>query len=70
MSTTVSVRLKEELAGWLERQSKATGRSQSSLVKEALEKARQADGDKSFLKLAGAVSGPANLSTRKGFSRE
>jgi len=70
MSTTLSIRLGTELAGWLEEQARATGRSQSSLVKEALDKARQADNARPFLKLAGCVEGPADLSRRKGFSRK
>jgi len=69
MSTTLSVRLGEDLARWVEEQARATGRSQGSLVKEALEKARQAERGKPFMKLAGSVDGPKDLSRRKGFSR-
>lgn len=69
MSTTLSVRLPEELARWIEENARATGRSQGSLVKEALERMRQADAPKPFLALAGCVEGPRNLSQRKGFSR-
>lgn len=70
MSHTLSVRLSEDLAKWVEKQAKATGRSQGSLVKEALEKARQADEVKPFMRLAGCLDGPSDLSKRKGFSRE
>ena len=69
MSTTLSVRLGEDLARWVEEQARATGRSQGSLVKEALEKARQGERGKPFMKLAGSVDGPKDLSRRKGFSR-
>jgi len=69
MSTTLSVRLDEDLAKWVEEQARITGRSQGSLVKEALEKARQADQAKPFMKLAGSVDGPEDLSQRKGFSK-
>lgn len=69
MSTTLSVRLPEELAHWVEENARATGRSQGSLVKEALERVRQADASKRFLALAGCVEGTRNLSQRKGFSR-
>ncbi len=69
MSTTLSIRLGEDLARWVEEQAQATGRSQGSLVKEALEKVRQAEQAKPFMKLAGSVDGPKNLSRRKGFSR-
>lgn len=69
MGTTLSIRLGEELARWVEEQARATGRSQGSLVKEALEKARQEMQPKAFMKLAGSVDGPNDLSRRKGFSR-
>jgi len=69
MSTTLSVRLPKDLAHWVEENALATGRSQGSLVKEALERVRQADAPKPFLALAGCVEGPRNLSQRKGFSR-
>lgn len=68
MSTTLSIRLGEDLAGWVEEQARAMGRSQGSLVKEALEKARQEMQPKAFIKLAGSVDGPNDLSRRKGFS--
>jgi len=69
MGTTLSIRLSEELAQWVAEQAKATGRSQGSLVKEALQKIRQAEQSKPFMKLAGSVDGPEDLSRRKGFSR-
>jgi hypothetical protein len=39
------------------------------IIREDLEKARKA-GSKPFLRLAGTVDGPANLSARKGFSQK
>jgi predicted transcriptional regulator len=69
MSTTLSIRLSDDLARWVEEQARSTGRSQGSLVKEALEKARRAEGAKPFMKLAGSVDGAEDLSQRKGFSR-
>lgn len=69
MSKTMSIRLGEELARWVDEQARATGRSQGSLVKEALQKARQAERTKPFMKLAGSVDGPKDLSRRKGFSK-
>lgn len=69
MSTTLSVRLGEELARWVEEQARITGRSQGSLIKEALEKVRHAEQAKPFMKLAGSIEGPADLSQRKGFSK-
>ena len=69
MSTTLSVRLPEALARWVEENAKATGRSQGSLVKEALERVRRDEAAKPFLALAGSIDGPKNLSRRKGFAR-
>jgi hypothetical protein len=45
------------------------GVPQSRIVREELEKARAARGARAFLRLAGAVRGPRDLSSRKGFSR-
>ncbi len=70
MRTTLSIRLGPELADWLKEQARITGRSQGSLVKEALDKARQTGQTKPFMNLAGSLEGPANLSRRKGFSRK
>lgn len=66
MSTTVSNRLCEDLAYWVENQAKVTGRSQSSLVKEALGRLRQPESEPNFMSLADAVDGPPGLSHRKG----
>ena len=69
MSTTLSICLSEDMARWVEEEARAAGRSQGSLVKEALEKARQSKQTKQFMKLAGSVDGPKDLSQRKGFTR-
>lgn len=68
MSKTLSIRLPEELALWIEEQARLTGRSRGTLVREALERARST-GDKPFMKWAGTVEGPSDLSQRRGFSR-
>jgi len=68
MSTTLSIRLPDDLASWVEEEARRSGRSQGSLVKEALERVRQAEA-RPFMKLAGRVEGAPNLSARKGFSR-
>jgi len=39
------------------------------LIRQQLEGAKASDGSQRFLRHAGAISGPANLSSRKGFSR-
>jgi predicted transcriptional regulator len=69
MSTTLSIRLSEDLAHWMEEKAQASGRSRASLVAEALELIRSQE-QKPFMRLAGKVKGFADLSTRKGFSRK
>jgi hypothetical protein len=69
MHKTITVRLTDELAEWLEGTAAKTGVSQGSLIRSQLEKARAGEG-KPFMRLAGKVSGPADLSLRKGFSKK
>lgn len=69
MSTTITVRLSKELAAWLEEAAAQSGVSQGKLIRDQLEKARASGEEKGFLRLAGTVDGPKDLSCRKGFSR-
>jgi hypothetical protein len=69
MSLTITVRLSRELAAWLEATAAKSGVSQGKLVRDQLEKARAGSGTQTFMRLAGSMRGPKNLSTRKGFSR-
>jgi len=69
MGQTLTIRLTKELAAWLEEASKRAGVPQGRIVREELERARAAGAARSFLRLAGAVRGPRDLSSRKGFSR-
>ena len=69
MSQTITVRLTKELADWLEQTAAETGVSQGKLVREQLERARAAASSQAFMRLAGAVRGPRDLSGRKGFTR-
>jgi hypothetical protein len=69
MSHTVTVRLTKDLAEWLESTARRTGLAQGKIIRDQLEKAR-GDAKQPFLRLAGAVSGPKDLSSRKGFSRK
>lgn len=74
---TVSVKLPEMLASWLSQRSKTLGRSQSDLVREALERQRTGAGEQSCHDLmqdfCGSFAGPADLSTNarhlEGFGR-
>lgn len=69
MSQTITVRLTKELANWLEETSKRSGIPRGGIIREQLERARNSAADQSFVRLAGAVRGARDLSTRKGFSR-
>jgi predicted DNA-binding protein len=69
MRNTITVRLPEDLAEWLESTASKTGVSQGSIIREQLEKARTSE-EPPFFRLAGRVSGDPRLSVRKGFSKE
>ncbi len=68
MSHTITVRLTRELAAWLEDQATTTGVPQGKIVRDQLERAKENSGRQSFMRLAGTVRGPKDLSSRKGFS--
>lgn len=71
MRPTISVRLPEEIATWLESTAARSGVSQSQIVRDKLEQARRADTHQPrFMRLAGTMSGPRNLSSRKGYSKQ
>jgi predicted transcriptional regulator len=69
MGHTITVRLPKDLAAWLEQAAAGSGRSQGEIIRDQLERARVDHADRPFMRLAGSVSGPKDLSTRKGFSR-
>ncbi len=69
MSHTITVRLPKELAAWLEHVATTMGVPQGRIVRDQLEKARVGEPRRSFMRLAGSVRGPRDLSTRRGFSR-
>jgi Arc/MetJ-type ribon-helix-helix transcriptional regulator len=65
---TLSVRLPEPLAGWLDRRAEALGCSQSDLVRQALEQQRQKKGRANncrerLAELGGFLEGPRDLSS-------
>jgi hypothetical protein len=72
---TVSVKLPEPLAGWLSNQAKDLGRSQSDIIREALEQRRKGSDLPSchdlLQDLCGSIKGQHDLSTNpkhmKGF---
>lgn len=68
MSHTLTIRLTPEQAQWLKEVAARAGVPQSHIVREQLDRAI-AGSEKRFMVLAGSVTGPPDLSTRKGFSR-
>jgi hypothetical protein len=70
MGNTITIRLPEELAEWLKSTSRKTGVPVGRLVRDELERAKREHGDKPFMRLCGSMSGPPDLSSRKGFSRK
>lgn len=69
MGNTITVRLPEDLAEWLELAARKSGVPKGRIVREELARARNS-ADRPFLRWAGAVAGPTDLSMRKGFSRK
>jgi predicted transcriptional regulator len=69
MSTTITIRLSKELADWLAHVADKTGVPQGKIVRDQIERARLRDTTQPFMRLAGAMRGPKDLSKRKGFSR-
>jgi Arc/MetJ-type ribon-helix-helix transcriptional regulator len=71
---TVSVRLPTPLASWLTRQAKESGRSQSDIVREALEQRSNGEGKATchdLLKdLCGSVKGRRDLSTNPKYMED
>ncbi len=70
MNHTLSIRITEELSAWLKRISRKTGTPVGRLVREQLERAKRETGSQSFMRFSGSIDGPADLSSRKGFSRK
>jgi predicted transcriptional regulator len=69
MSNTITVRLPDDLAEWLNQAARQAGVPKGRIIREELDKARNSE-SRPFLRLAGAVAGPHRLSTRKGYSRK
>jgi metal-responsive CopG/Arc/MetJ family transcriptional regulator len=69
MSNTITVRLPQDLAEWLDSASRKAGLPRGRIVRDQLQLARKRE-KQPFLRLAGSVEGSRELSTRKGFSKE
>jgi len=57
------------LARWLEETARQSGVSQGEIVRTQLERARSERESRPFMRLAGSIGGPSDLSSRKGFSK-
>jgi hypothetical protein len=68
MSHTITIRLDKELATWLEQAAAESGVPQGKIIRDQLEKVRQGATVRPFMRLAGSINGPKDLSSRKGFS--
>jgi predicted DNA-binding protein len=68
MSNTLTIRLPEELLQRLREKSRRTGLPMGRVVRQAVENSLQQD-EPAWMKYAGTMSGPKNLSSRKGYSR-
>ena len=69
VGNTITVRLSEELAKWLSEIARQTGVPVGRLVREQLQRARSEQDQRPYMRLAGKIKGPRDLSTRKGFSQ-
>lgn len=69
MSNSITIRIPEDLAQWLDETARKSGVPKRRIVRDQIERVRKA-GSQPFVQLAGTVGGPANLSIRKGFSRK
>jgi hypothetical protein len=70
MSDTITIRVTSDLAAWLKTTARKTGVPVGRIVREQLERAKQETGNKAFMRHAGSISGPADLSSRRGYSRK
>ena len=72
MSRTLTIRITEDIADWLDQTSRRTGIPAGRIIREQLERAMTEfnSNGRPFMKLAGSFDGPGNLSARKGFSRK
>ena len=69
MSSTISVRLPDELNQWLGEESRRTGLPKGQIVREQLDLSRTRKLRQPFLDLAGSVEGEPGLSRKRGFQR-
>ena len=64
------VRFTEELAAWLRETARRTSVRAGHLIRDQLDRVKKETAGQAFLRHGGELSGPANLSSRKGFARK
>jgi hypothetical protein len=69
VSDKLILRLPDDLASWFTEAARKAGVSRERFVRMELERARKAL-KRPFMRLVGAIDGPPDLSTRKGFSKK
>lgn len=69
MGNTLTVRLPDDLAEWLDETAHETGVSRGAIIRRELERARKSS-KQPFMRFAGIIEGPPDLSMRKGFSKK
>jgi hypothetical protein len=71
MGNTLTVRLPQELLDRLREKSRRTGLPVGRVVRQSIEAALDEDeeNEPAWMKYAGTMSGPKDLSSRKGYSR-
>ena len=69
MVRKITVRLAEDLAEWLGKWARETGVPASRIVREQLRRAKVEQESKPYMRYAGKIKGPRDLSTRKGFGK-
>ena len=69
MSQSITIQLPQSVAKWLAKTAKKTGVAAEELAARELERAKLYEEKKPFMRLAGILDGPADLSEREGFGR-
>ena len=69
MSNTLTIRLPDELLQRLREKSRRTGLPMGQIARESLEITLDKKREPAWMKYAGTMSGPRDLSSRKGYSR-
>ncbi len=70
MTRRFTVRLPEEVAEWLREWARETGMTVGGLVRKQLQRAKVEQELRPYMRFAGVIKGPRDLSTRKGFNSD